>query len=243
MGPTWGPPGSCRPLMGHVGPMTLAIRVIVHWLVSLCLCAILFDHDDVIKWKHFPLYWPFVRGIHRWPVNSPHKGQWRRALMFSLICALNKRWSKQSWGWWFETPSRPLWRHCNMLRMPHYLFVCQVAVPRWASLQGIYAPRMLCTHLIPALTMVASFHANGSSRQAENLLHSQRYQELQMSLIQQPERMTNMRSVKLIFIFLFQGFWATYSSLSKSATVLTHGGWVTHICVIELSSLDWHWFR
>ena len=26
---------------------------------------------------------------------------------------LNKRWSKQSWGWWFETLSRPLWRHCN----------------------------------------------------------------------------------------------------------------------------------
>ena len=43
-------------------------------------------HDDVIKWKHFPRYWPFVRGIHRPPVNSPHKGQWRRALMFSLIC-------------------------------------------------------------------------------------------------------------------------------------------------------------
>ena len=42
-------------------------------------------HDDVIKWKHFPRYWPFVRGIHRSPVNSPHKGQWRGALMFSLI--------------------------------------------------------------------------------------------------------------------------------------------------------------
>ena len=70
-------------------------------------------HDDVIKWKHFPCYWPFVRGIHRWPVNSPHKGQWRGALMFSLICALNKRLSKQSWGWWFKTPSRSLWRHCN----------------------------------------------------------------------------------------------------------------------------------
>ena len=26
---------------------------------------------------------------------------------------LNKRLSKQSWGWWFETLSRPLWRHCN----------------------------------------------------------------------------------------------------------------------------------
>ena len=26
---------------------------------------------------------------------------------------LNKRLSKQSWGWWFETPSWSLWRHCN----------------------------------------------------------------------------------------------------------------------------------
>ena len=43
----------------------------------------LFDwHDDAIKWKHFPRYWPFVREIHRSPVNSPHKGQWRRALIF-----------------------------------------------------------------------------------------------------------------------------------------------------------------
>ena len=43
-------------------------------------------HDDVIKWKHFPHNWPFVRGIHRSPVNSLNKGQWREALMFSLIC-------------------------------------------------------------------------------------------------------------------------------------------------------------
>ena len=63
------------------------------------------------KWKHFPLYWPFVRRIHRLPVKSPHKGKWRRALMFSLICALNKRLSTQSWGRWFEPPSRSLWRH------------------------------------------------------------------------------------------------------------------------------------
>ena len=44
-------------------------------------------HDDVIKWKHFPRYWPFVRGIRRSPVNFPHQSQWREALMFSLICA------------------------------------------------------------------------------------------------------------------------------------------------------------
>ena len=39
-------------------------------------------HDDVIRWKHFPRYWHFVRGIHWSPVNSPNKGQWRGALMF-----------------------------------------------------------------------------------------------------------------------------------------------------------------
>ena len=50
------------------------------------------NHDDVIKWKHFPRYWPFVRGIHRSPVNSPHKGQWRGALMFTLICARINGW-------------------------------------------------------------------------------------------------------------------------------------------------------
>ena len=49
-------------------------------------------HDNVIKWKHFPRYWPFVRGIHRSPVNSPHKGQWRGALMFSFICAWINTW-------------------------------------------------------------------------------------------------------------------------------------------------------
>ena len=47
-------------------------------------------------WRHQmeknPRYWPFVRGIHRSPVNSPHKGQWRGALMFYLICAWINGW-------------------------------------------------------------------------------------------------------------------------------------------------------
>ena len=50
------------------------------------------QHDDVIQWKHFPRYWPFVRGIHRSPVKSPHKGQWRGALKFSLICVWINGW-------------------------------------------------------------------------------------------------------------------------------------------------------
>ena len=74
-------------------------------------------HDDVIKWKHFPRYWPFVRGIHRWPVNSPHKGQWCGASVFSLICAWINGWVNNR-ELVIETPSHSLWRHCN--EMSHY---------------------------------------------------------------------------------------------------------------------------
>ena len=50
-------------------------------------------HGDVIKWKHFLHYWSFVRGIHRSPVDSFHKGQWRGALLFSLICPWTNGWA------------------------------------------------------------------------------------------------------------------------------------------------------
>ena len=62
-----------------------------------------------MKWKHFPSYWPFVRGIHR----SPQRPVTRSFdVVFDL--RLNKRLSKQSSGWWIETQSRPLWRHRNV---------------------------------------------------------------------------------------------------------------------------------
>ena len=54
--------------------------------------TLLVVHNDVIKLKHFPRYWPFVRGIHRSPVNSPHKGQWCGVLIFSLICVWINGW-------------------------------------------------------------------------------------------------------------------------------------------------------
>ena len=63
-------------------------RAVVTWV------ALHMMHDDVMKWKHFPRHWPFVLGIHRSPVNSPHKGQWRGALMFSLICVWINGWVK-----------------------------------------------------------------------------------------------------------------------------------------------------
>ena len=87
-------------------------------------CAILM-HDDVIKWKHFPRYWPFVQRIHRSPVNSPHKGQGRGALIFSFDLLMNKRLSKRWRGWWFQTQSRPLWRHCNGIG---FNIICKIAI-------------------------------------------------------------------------------------------------------------------
>ena len=97
-------------------------------------------HDDIIKWKHFRRYWPFVRGIHRSPVNSPHKGQWRGALVFSLICALNKRLSKQAWGSWFEMAPHPLWRHSNGW---YILVTCTTVVLRKMTTAAMYFSLMM----------------------------------------------------------------------------------------------------
>ena len=66
--------------------------IVAYATLIIYIGAILATYDDVMKWKHFPRYWPLVRGIHRSPVNSPHKGQWRGALMFSSIYAWINRW-------------------------------------------------------------------------------------------------------------------------------------------------------
>ena len=112
-------------------------------------------HDDVIKWKHFPCYWAFLRGIHRLPVICPHKGQWRGALMFSLIWALNKRWRKQSWGWWFETQSRSLRRHCNVL--PEYMICTRL---RQISVESkiTYFPVLVHHYIINTRQSYMPFH-------------------------------------------------------------------------------------
>ena len=49
------------------------------------------------------------------PVTDEFPAQRLVTRSFDVFCdlRLNKRLSKQSWGWWFETPSGSLWRHCN----------------------------------------------------------------------------------------------------------------------------------
>ena len=72
-------------------PILAVLDKIIDQIIIHCHTLMIW-HDDVIKWKHFPRYRPFVRAIHRWPVNFPHKGQWRGALMFSLICDRINGW-------------------------------------------------------------------------------------------------------------------------------------------------------
>ena len=70
------------------------------------------SHDDVIKRKNFPRYWPFVWGI-RLTGEFPTQRPMTRSFDVFFDLRLNKLLSKQSWGWWFETLLRPLWRYYN----------------------------------------------------------------------------------------------------------------------------------
>ena len=73
---------------------------------------IAYHHDDVTKWKYFPRYWSFLRGIHRSPVDSSHKANDTELWCFPWS-APEQRLSKQSRRRWFETLLHSLWRHCN----------------------------------------------------------------------------------------------------------------------------------
>ena len=50
-------------------------------------------HYDVIKWKHFPRYWTFVRGIHQSQLDSPHKRPITRAFGFPLLIVWTDGWT------------------------------------------------------------------------------------------------------------------------------------------------------
>ena len=72
-----------------------ACKTLVLRLLTNCCCsnhALSLRHGDVIEWKHFPRYGPFMRGNHWSTVNSPHKGQWHGASMFSVIYAWTNCW-------------------------------------------------------------------------------------------------------------------------------------------------------
>ena len=75
-------------------------------------------------WRH--QMGPFSALLALCAGNSPVTGEFpaqrpvtRGFDVFFNLC-LNKRLNKQLWGWWFETPSPPLWRDCNV--SVHFLY-------------------------------------------------------------------------------------------------------------------------
>ena len=94
----------------HLGPRWLKVADVGS---SSCRHWAYVWHDDVIKWKHIFRVTGHLCGEFtgdRWILRSKVSDV---ELRYFLWSALNTRLSKQWWGWWFETPSRPLWRHCN----------------------------------------------------------------------------------------------------------------------------------
>ena len=75
---------------------------------------------NTMPWWHHPMV-TISAPLAICPWNSPVTGEFpahkpvTRSFGIFFDLHLNKRLSKQSWRWWFKTPSRPLWRHCNGL--------------------------------------------------------------------------------------------------------------------------------
>ena len=103
---------STGPLHGEYCIVALVLEIYVHFIFSV------FSHDDAINVETFSTLLAICAG------NSPVTGEfpaqrpvmWSVDVFFDLL--LNKRLSKQWRGWWFETPSPPLWRQCNVFNDP-----------------------------------------------------------------------------------------------------------------------------
>ena len=84
----------------------------------------------------------------------PAQGPVTRSFDVFFDLRLNKRLSKQSWGWWFETLSRPLWLHCNALSSNKTIDSSPPSAAymrQWieSALVKIMACRLFCTRPLP----------------------------------------------------------------------------------------------
>ena len=109
--------------------------IVVNSFTRLCICTshrhgvsslVLYgDKVSELKFKWRPAFDKVLRvyrmmtssngNIFRVPGEFPAQRPVTRSFDVFFDLRLNKRLSKQSWSWWFETLSHPLWRHCNGL--------------------------------------------------------------------------------------------------------------------------------
>ena len=87
-----------------------------HWNGRRVVCSRYFK-IDVALWRHqmetISALLAIYAGNSLVTGDFPAQRSVTRSFDVFFDLRLNKRLRKQSWGWWFETPSRPLWRHCN----------------------------------------------------------------------------------------------------------------------------------
>ena len=162
---------NCQSVCLNLSVCSSARLIIYFSYLFLCLPVCLLSltlalHDDFIKWKHFPRYWPVVSGIHRSPVNSSHKSQWRGALMFSLICVRINAWVNNCdandrrchrahydvtvWSRHLPPSSAASAHNVRLLR-----WVSEPCVTRWPAVRQWQSPEQLrqprstyyCTHI------------------------------------------------------------------------------------------------
>ena len=134
MWPKWDPPGCCRPQMGPMlAPWTLLSgnslfglatqKHIIRALLALCEESIgdsqnAIYAERVSLWRHqmetVSALLAICAGNPPVPGEYPTQRRVKRSFDVSFDLRLIKRLRKQSWCWWFETLSRPLWRHCNV---------------------------------------------------------------------------------------------------------------------------------
>ena len=175
-------------------------------------------HDDVIKWKYFPRHWRFVWGIHRLPVNFPRKGQWRGALMFSLIYALNKPLSTLG----DMELERFFNENLNLKNLTHSAIANMICHERYGTLPPI--PVIIWCYC----SIYQTTKSNKSKKSVENVSDSNwngpisscvcDVTIIRTSWVNQPRgywfnfyRITQIRKCKLVF-------WTLFQSLSRSNT-------------------------
>ena len=91
------------------------------------VCMYFTDHT---LWRHqmetFSALLAICAGNSPVPGEFPTQRPVTRSFDAFFDLRLSKRLSKQSWCWWFDTPSRPLWRHRNVNSFKIYACISQI---------------------------------------------------------------------------------------------------------------------
>ena len=100
-----------------------------HWSVGWCMMT-------SSNWNIFHFTGPLC-GESPVPGEFPSQRPVTRSFDVFFDLCRNKRLSKQSWGWWFETPSCPLWRHFNGESVNLVMAVCNFVTILLRGLVGV----------------------------------------------------------------------------------------------------------